>query len=90
MNFQDRVDWLNERDPLHFWSVAELIVCGHCERNFKAEDYGKYADRFEDLPCCPFCEATPLDFWPWEKWQDAHPGECVSSCVRAGPNSFAE
>jgi len=56
------VGWLNERDPFHEWRPGEVIRCFHCERDFKAEDVGRYLDDGEPLPCCPYCEATPLDF----------------------------
>lgn len=66
----ERVAWLNDRDPFHAWFVGEVIVCGHCERSFKSQDFGTFEDEDGELPCCPFCEATPMDFWPWERWQD--------------------
>jgi hypothetical protein len=67
MNAQERIEWLNARDPLHQWKNGQDIYCFHCEAVFKAEDVGEDGDD----PCCPRCEgATPIDFFhlPW--WRE--------------------
>lgn len=67
MNAHQRVEWLNERDPLHLWCVGQDIFCLHCDKAFKAEAVGEDADA---LPECPHCGATPLDFHPEPWWRD--------------------
>ena len=65
MNANERVEWLNERDPLHQWAVGDDIFCLHCDGVFKAQDV---AHGDEDLPVCPVCrDGNPLDFAdiPW-------------------------
>ena len=27
---EQKVDWLNERDPFHQWAVGDDIYCFHC------------------------------------------------------------
>jgi hypothetical protein len=67
MNAEERVRWLNARDPLHKWKVGQDIYCLHCDAVFKVEDVGEDSD---GLPECPLCDATPLDFHtePW--WRE--------------------
>ena len=68
MNAKERVEWLNERDPLRQWSVGEDVFCLHCDGMFKAEDV---ACAYEGDPTCPLCNSsTPLDFAeiPW--WRE--------------------
>jgi hypothetical protein len=67
MNAKDRVRWLNARDPLHKWSVGQDVYCLHCEAVFKAEDVG---EDFDNLPECPLCKATPLDFFTEPFWRE--------------------
>jgi hypothetical protein len=64
MNAEERVRWLNARDPLHKWKVDSDVYCFHCEAVFKAEDVG---EDYDFLPECPLCDATPIDFShePW-------------------------
>ena len=68
MNTEEKISWLNERDPLRQWSVGDDVFCLHCDGVFKAEDV---ASDFEGDPTCPVCiSSTPLDFAeiPW--WRD--------------------
>jgi hypothetical protein len=68
MNAKERVEWLNERDPLRQWSVGDDVFCLHCDGVFKAEDV---ACDHEGDPTCPLCNSsTPLDFAeiPW--WRE--------------------
>ena len=67
MNAHERVEWLNERDPLHEWRVGQDVFCLHCDGVFKAEAVGEDTD---GLPECPNCGATPLDFHPTPWWRD--------------------
>jgi hypothetical protein len=41
MNANRRIEWLNERDPLHQWRAGQDVFCLHCDQAFKAEAVGK-------------------------------------------------
>jgi hypothetical protein len=57
---EQKVDWLNERDPFHQWAVGDDIYCFHCEKIFKAENVVR--DKYHD-PNCPHCVgSSPMDF----------------------------
>lgn len=65
MNAEERISWLNQRDPCHIWRIGQQVHCLHCEGVFKAEDV---ATDSEGDPTCPHClDSTPIDFHrkPW-------------------------
>jgi hypothetical protein len=68
MTANERIEWLNARDPLHQWKVGQDVYCLHCDGVFKAE---AVAVDGEGDPCCPLClGATPLDFHPAPWWRE--------------------
>ena len=73
MNAEERVRWLNARDPLHKWKVGQDVYCLHCDAVFKAEDVG---EDFDGLPECPLCDATPMDFHALPWWREDLTEEC--------------
>jgi hypothetical protein len=68
MNAEQKIDWLNERDPLNEWAVDDDVFCLHCDGVFKAQDLALASD---GCPTCPVCHTnTPLYFHavPW--WRE--------------------
>jgi len=68
MNAKEKVDWFNEVDPLHTWSVDDDVFCLHCDGVFKAQDVARDRDGLAECPVCH--DGSPLDFSdkPW--WRE--------------------
>ena len=68
MTAEQKIEWLNDRDPIHVWAVDSDVFCLHCDGMFKAQDVACDGD---NEPTCPVCKGSSvIDFHgiPW--WRD--------------------
>lgn len=67
MNAEQRIEWLNERDPLHVWTANSDVFCLHCDGVFKAQDVASQYDE----PTCPVCRTSGVrDFGELPWWRE--------------------
>jgi hypothetical protein len=68
MTVEQKIEWLNERDPFRVWALESDVFCLHCDGVFKAQDVA--CDGYDEATC-PVCRTSgPVDFaeLPW--WRE--------------------